>query len=409
MKKIEIVVGLGFGDEGKGLVTDYLSAKTKSSLIVRFNGGGQAGHTVVTPDGRRHVFSNFGAGCFNNMPTYWSKYCTFSPPAFMNELQALKNLGLTPVVFLDNLSPVITHYDVLYNRLLEKARGNKCHGSVGAGFGTTISRHAYTPFKFHARELCMPGLVKFRLQVIRDYYWRKANEDKLFEFDEYDHHGEDVKFMETCAILFNGDIDNELELVNEHKLFQKRNWDNIVFEGAQGILLDMDHGFFPHVTHSYTTSRNAMAIIDRNFNRENPVSMNYVSRIYHTRHGAGPLFYEDQDLYLQGIDAETNTCNEYQGNFRVAPLNLDLLKYALDCDANYCKGAAKNVVLTCTNQIPGMIPYVSNNRLYRGTLLNLKGIIKGKCERIYTSNSATRDGMNDYARDGAVANLIEKQ
>ena len=69
MKNIKVVIGANFGDEGKGLMTDYFASKSNKSLVVRFNGGGQAGHTVTTKDGRRHVFHHFGSGIFAGADT----------------------------------------------------------------------------------------------------------------------------------------------------------------------------------------------------------------------------------------------------------------------------------------------------------------------------------------------------
>ncbi len=72
------VIGANFGDEGKGLITDYL-AQTGGDVVVRFNGGAQAGHTVVTPEGRRHVFSHFGSGSFAELPTFFSQHTIVNP------------------------------------------------------------------------------------------------------------------------------------------------------------------------------------------------------------------------------------------------------------------------------------------------------------------------------------------
>ena len=82
-----VVIGLGFGDEGKGLVTNYLSSP--SSLVCRFSGGHQAGHTVIE-NGKRHVFSNYGAGPLKGAPTYWSQFCTFEPIGFLKERAILR-------------------------------------------------------------------------------------------------------------------------------------------------------------------------------------------------------------------------------------------------------------------------------------------------------------------------------
>src|SRR5262245_8541204 len=106
VKKAFIIVGLGFGDEGKGLATDYFCSRHKNALVIRFNGGQQAGHTVFFKSGRKHIFSNFGAGSLRGVPTYWSKYCTFSPGFFLDELKLLK---ISPKFFIDKCCPVTTH------------------------------------------------------------------------------------------------------------------------------------------------------------------------------------------------------------------------------------------------------------------------------------------------------------
>ena len=86
------VVGLGFGDEGKGLVTDYLCSKNPgSTLVVRTSGGHQVGHTACR-DGYKHMFANFGSGTLLCCPTYWDKRCTFEPTGFVKEHGILANI-----------------------------------------------------------------------------------------------------------------------------------------------------------------------------------------------------------------------------------------------------------------------------------------------------------------------------
>jgi adenylosuccinate synthase len=82
------VLGAGFGDEGKGLVTDWLCRSCAKPLVIRFCGGQQAGHTVAA-NGLRHVFSNFGAGTLRGVPTYFSRFCTIDPVGMINELNAV--------------------------------------------------------------------------------------------------------------------------------------------------------------------------------------------------------------------------------------------------------------------------------------------------------------------------------
>ena len=136
----KVVLGLGFGDEGKGLVTDYLCPQHDDTLVVRFSGGHQSGHTVVSKDGKKHTFAQFGSGTLRGVPTFWSKECTIHPAGMIKEYEALKKLGVDPVIFIDPLAPLTTFYDVFYNKALEISR-KKAHGSCGVGFGATIERH----------------------------------------------------------------------------------------------------------------------------------------------------------------------------------------------------------------------------------------------------------------------------
>ena len=350
--KTSIVVGLGFGDEGKGLATDYLCQRAAQPLVVRFNGGHQAGHTVVTDEGKRHVFSSFGSGTLRGGPTYWSAYCTFYPPGFWAEHGALVEKAVQPRFYLDARSPVTTFYDVLFNRALERSRDP--HGSCGLGFGVTIERtEAAVPL--YAQDLFDTGVLRSRLEAVAAYYDEKlkaANNARLAYYYDYDFAAIREQFIDTvqaCTAV--------VELVEERAFFDKvkesRDVD-VIFEGAQGILLDMDYGFFPHVTRSHTSSRNALELIRRN-GLPQPV-VYYISRTYQTRHGAGPMTNEDLKPALGSTDKETNVFNEWQGGFRTAVLDLDLLRYALQCDDAWSKGLCKSLVLTCLDQTGDRIP-----------------------------------------------------
>src|SRR6266478_3501045 len=134
------VVGSGFGDEGKGAAVDKLASANPNSLVVRFNGGGQSGHTVTLKDGRRHIFSHFGSGALAGASTHLSEHFVVNPHIFVAEHAELTafmgNLNLT----VDPKALVTTPLDVAINRALETKRGAGRHGSVGIGFGETIER-----------------------------------------------------------------------------------------------------------------------------------------------------------------------------------------------------------------------------------------------------------------------------
>lgn len=356
LTKVSIVVGLGFGDEGKGRTTQFLAEESPNeSLVIRFNGGQQAGHTVCLPDGRRHVCSQVGAGTLQGAATYWSSFCTIDIGALLKEWQALQALGISPKLYWDFHCPLTTHYDILFNRLQEEQRGAKRHGSCGMGFGTTIERHHFSPVKLHAFELAYPEIIAYKLPKIRAYYEQRCRELSLLEaFMQYEHDGADEIFLEQVEEINLLLVSKSVHLLNAPEIFTSKEYKHFIFEGAQGILLDMDFGFFPHVTRSHTTSRNAMHLIHTYLKEklQNAPDLYYITRAYLSRHGAGYLPHEDFTFPLQHTEAETNTYNPYQEHFRKSPLQVSLLNYALDCDRSFTLDIPKHLVLTCIDQMP---------------------------------------------------------
>src|SRR5688572_10036886 len=130
-----LVVGLGFGDEGKGTIIDYLARRYRAHTVIRFNGGPQAAHHVVTADGRAHCFSQFGsATLIDGVCTYLSRFMLLDPLALINENYHLKQLGITDGLkrlTIDKDSLIVTPFHKLINRMQEIARGDKRHGSCG--------------------------------------------------------------------------------------------------------------------------------------------------------------------------------------------------------------------------------------------------------------------------------------
>ena len=88
MKEIKVVIGSNWGDEGKGLFTDYFSSQHKDGIVVRFNGGSQASHTVTTSDGNRHAFSHFCSGTLSGLPSYLSSFFIANPILFRKEFES---------------------------------------------------------------------------------------------------------------------------------------------------------------------------------------------------------------------------------------------------------------------------------------------------------------------------------
>lgn len=339
---MSIVLGLGFGDEGKGLTTSFLTSQTRNPLIVRFNGGHQAGHTVVH-NGHRHVFSSFGSGTLQGAETFWSRFCTVYPIAFMNEYKALPEEVRKKVrIKVDRLCPVTIPLDLDTNHLMAVKTN---HGSVGAGFGATIDR-CEKHYGLYVQDLMFDHVWKTKFLLIAKYLF----ENNLLVKTRREDIDDMIDRFSTAVSEMSQIID-----VVGSKYLQEGSG-RTIFEGAQGILLDQNFGFFPHVTRSNTTSQNALELDPWH------KDIYYVTRCYQTRHGNGPMTNE-KVLKLKNNQEETNVLNQYQGQFRVGNLDLDFLKYALTCDGNFSTGLRKNLVITCTDQLDVDVEFIHHELL----------------------------------------------
>ncbi|MBL1221569.1 adenylosuccinate synthetase [Chryseobacterium sp. L7] len=324
MKKAQIVIGLGFGDEGKGITTDFLAHQNPESVVIRFSGGQQAAHTVMIGD-KKHVHSSFASGALRGLPSYFTEHCTIHPVFLLNERKELMEKNGNTELFIHPLAKVTTPFDVWQNRT--NAR-NLEHGTCGKGIGATMKRHE-SPYKLFAADLIAPrGMLIEKLKGIAYYYGfmdEKQVEEALTDFlnavDEMDWKIEDYTYLNS--------------------------FENLIFEGSQGILLDMDHGIFPNVTYANTTSKNAYEIC-RMLKIED-IEMYYVTRMYSTRHGSGWMSNE-KALKLKNNEEETCVFNEYQKELRFGDLDYDLLNYALLLDGAYVSATQKNLVVTCLDQ-----------------------------------------------------------
>ena len=330
--KAQIVVGLGFGDEGKGLTTDYLCYQNEKSLVVRFSGGQQCGHNVCIGD-KQHVHSNFGSGTLRGLPSYFSEHTTIYPVTMATECKILRNKGIEPRLTIHPLAKVTTPFDVLANRIFEEQNN---HGSCGLGVGQTMKRDL-AGYKLFAFDLRQPKILREKLNEIEKYY------DNIFEYTD-----DGKEWLKT-------ETDNFLDAL-DYLTFQIADYDylqtfpNLVFEGSQGIMLDQFHGIFPHVTYAHTTSKNALEICDKLGVKERGIF--YVTRCYLTRHGYGWMPNEGK-IELINTEAEINKFNDFQKNFRIGEIDYDLLNYALQADAIYSQAIEKNLVVTCLDQRAG--------------------------------------------------------
>lgn len=343
VKQVEIVVGANFGDEGKGLMTDYFCdkfSKRGSVLNVRHNGGAQAGHTVLTPDGKRHVFSHFGAGSFvPHVATYLSADFILNPILFDRELETLRTrFGIVPKLYINPNCRITTPYEMLINQIVERSRGENRHGSCGLGINETIVRHDYTPLHFGAL-LEYPLLFKslrLWLPTLRKVYvparLRQLGVNEISE--------EDQRLLDSDTIIENwlfqlGKLMDYCTVADDNIITQ---YDYVVFEGAQGLLLDNDFTqFAPNLTSSKTGSVNPKNILAGLQLFDCPIEVCYVTRSYFTRHGAGqfPTECRKEELLSPDVQDSTNHFNEFQGSFRYGYFDSYLFESATGQDARY--------------------------------------------------------------------------
>jgi adenylosuccinate synthase len=326
--RMQAVIGAAYGDEGKGRTVDALVANAQRDglhpWVVRFNSGAQAGHTVVTPDGRRHVFHQVGSGAFLGAPTYLGAEVVLNPWLLEVELEALANVGIpTPHLLADPCAPVSVPWDAMINQALEHARGSGRHGSCGVGFGETVERSQDPCFALRGVDLTTEARVRERLRAIRQEYVPHRLEQVGLPSDALGAWLDNAALIDrfVADALFLG---RRLEWCAPLVLASQ---DALVFEGAQGLRLDQDLGEFPYVTRSHT-GLPGIARMARQAKLCDacPLEVHYVTRAYATRHGAGPLPDELAAAPAPGFSDITNVPNPYQGTLRFAHLDPGMLR-----------------------------------------------------------------------------------
>ena len=291
MGKSVVVIGTQWGDEGKGKVVDLLT--DKAAAVVRFQGGHNAGHTLVI-DGETTVLHLIPSGILrDNVQCLIGNGVVLSPAALFEELAMLDKAGIPARerLQISESCPLILPYHIALDQARELARGKKAIGTTGRGIGPAyedkISRRG-----LRLGELLDPAHFTERLREVMEYhnfalehYFKAAAVDYNMVLDEALAQGEQIAPMVA-------DIPGQL-----HRL--RREGKSIMFEGAQGALLDIDHGTYPYVTSSTTTAGGAAS-----GSGVGPRHIDYVLGIvkaYTTRVGAGPFpteLFDDTGKYL---------------------------------------------------------------------------------------------------------------
>ena len=314
------VIGKNFGDEGKGFTCSRLASFLKNALIIKHNGGGQAGHTVEDPEGKwRFIHHQIGAGAEYHVPTLFAD--SFMPDLFQlgKEVKEFTELfGFRPILYSEKNARVTTVEDVLLNMGAEVARGKNRHGSCGMGIEECVQRNA-AGYGITVEELAgwsKQDLVDRLKQIRKEYTERRAKILGIYPSNPYYEMLNNETILENFVEEVKVNV-NLLTLVDADSKWLEE-FQHLIFETGQGLLLDQDYeAYAPHLTSSKTGIHNSVIFLEkRGLFLDEAI---YVTRPYVTRHGNGPLPCEVDPSELPGVGEDlTNRPNEWQGTLRYA-------------------------------------------------------------------------------------------
>ena len=316
--KVDALLGIVFGDEGKGKVVDYFTPRY--DVVARFAGGPNAGHTIIF-EGKKFVLRSIPSGIFDEgKVNIIGNGCVIAPDLFMAEAQELETAGytLTNRLHISRRAHLILPTHRALDRAYEAAKGKNKVGTTGKGIGPTYSDKA-------ARVGLRVGDILENFE--EKYQTLKARHEQILRdlhFTDYDIADEEKKWLEGVEYMKKFPLtDTEFEI--NRALEQGK---NVLAEGAQGSLLDIDHGTYPYVSSSSTTAGGVCTGLG--------VAPNRIGRIfgifkaYSTRVGGGPFVVE---LFDETGDTIRHIGNEYGAvtgrNRRCGWLDLVALKYAI--------------------------------------------------------------------------------
>ena len=299
LSKVTVIVGAQWGDEGKGKITDFFAGE--SDYVVRFHGGNNAGHTVIV-DGNVFKLHLIPSGVIYGKPiSVIGNGVVVDPKVLLEEIDYIKNKGVEPKLMVSARAHVIMPYHIALDEALSNHQGKLAAGSTKRGIAPV---YADKMFRNGIRliDLLEPDVFKEKLE--KGYGFSKGLIEKAMEqkleismeeiFTTYSSYGQQLK--EYIA-------DTAVELYNAHKSGK-----SILFEGAQGISLDVDHGVYPYTTSSNTAAGHistGTGVSFRDIDRIIGVVKAYLSRV-----GEGPLpseMHEDVAIPLRKKGHEYGT------------------------------------------------------------------------------------------------------
>ena len=273
-----VIMGSQWGDEGKGKMTDWLAQK--ADMIVRYQGGNNAGHTIAF-NGKTYKLQLIPSGIFEPQKiNVIGNGVVVNPKALLSELQMLKDAGVTPSnLKISSRAHLILPYHIQLDIAQEKQRGDQKVGTTHNGIGPAYMDKAA---RIGIRMCDLLEKDTFATKLKENLAQKNALFEKIYDeepfdfdslFDEYYEYGQQLKdYVTDTSVLVN-------EAINAGK--------NVLFEGAQGIMLDLDHGTYPYVTSSNPVVGGALA--GAGVGPQSLTKMVGVCKAYSTRVGEGPF------------------------------------------------------------------------------------------------------------------------
>lgn len=337
INKIYRVTDLGPGDGGKGGVVQALARKINASLIIK-EGGAQGSHGVVGKNGK-FAFSQWGCGTLDNVPTYILPNFVISPIGLLNEAAALEayDASIRPWSLLSASPSCIcaTPYHQVWSQLYELMLKDKPHGTVGTGVGKAYHEYCEKPpLAIYLRDMQHFELLRKELSANRERVLKMYGDCSVNEVLP-----EDAKIFEECQALLHSEVAFEEIFEMFLKLGQLLRQDDYtavlnkfdgkaIIERSHGVLTDNVVGLRPHVSNLRTLPSISDMLLGRAGYRGEVVDLG-VHRAYEIRHGAGPIPTADATMRSSLLPGSHKLTNRWQGEVRVGPLDLRLLKHAI--------------------------------------------------------------------------------
>ncbi|MDE6584868.1 MAG: adenylosuccinate synthase [Anaeroplasmataceae bacterium] len=312
-----VIVGSQWGDEGKGKVTDYLAQK--ADVVVRSQGGNNAGHTIFF-DGQKFALRSIPSGIFNpNIKNVMANGMVIHPKQMLEELRELESRGITKYqLFISNRAHIVLPYHMELDGAFENLKKDKKIGTTKRGIGPTYADKA-NRIGIRMGDFIQPEVFKNQLRetlAIKNMELRMLGLDE-FSFDaiyeEYSEYAKQIKpfVCDTSELL-------EEEIKKNSK---------ILFEGAQGVMLCLDHGTYPYVTSSSPTG--ASVPLNAGIAPRYITDVLGICKAYTTRVGEGPFPTEQEGeiaTYIRERGHEYGTVTKRPR--RVGFLDCVVLNYA---------------------------------------------------------------------------------